>query len=312
MCAKNNLHQPLIIKKNMQPIKFEKNDYSVVFPTYILDKLYEMTLIAESLNVEINALLFVKDGVVKEIFYPSASKIIVIDTLLPFEIKANVRAYFDETGDAINVLREKSYDLHRAEVDVNQGRKNLNALKKILLKYYTWFSYEKQDGTRQNIYPETINSIIAVNESVISIIKHLKDMDAYASEWFSSKMLQPFKIENGKFIRLVDSRIQPNFKSDEIIKIHNHPVGIPSPPSCWIRNGEISGDVCEIFEGNTCGNLLSRGAGKWELVLFKENDASNLQKYIKLFVDFWGWTRDRGDVAKDIRKVALTYSVIST
>ena len=101
----------VILCRDMTPLTFKKNNYSVIFPKKALQKLYMMAMEAEILNVEIKANLIVENGKVREVVYPVLDEIIVIETDLPFEIKANDRRYFDDTGDSIIRLRDYSFNL---------------------------------------------------------------------------------------------------------------------------------------------------------------------------------------------------------
>lgn len=302
--------KPIILYRNMRPVIFRKDGYSVIFPADALNRLYELAMGAEELNIEINAKLLVKNGEVMEALFPNLDKIVVIDTTLPFEIKANDRRYFDDTGDTIKVLREESYNPSTGVVDIDLAKRNLVKLKEVLVKYNAGFTYRNEGGSIESVYPENIDAMLGDPQSIVNFVRGLMGKSAYASEWFSSKPFRPFRMVDGKLVYVDKDENNVDFIPDEVIRLHNHPVGCPSPPSCWIRDNKIRGDVSEIFEGGTYGNLLNRGKGKWELVLFKEDDLTNLAKYMELFSDFWGWIRDRTKIADDIRKVALKPTVI--
>ena len=313
MKAGENVDSPtrsVILSRDMTLITFKKNNYSVTFPKKAFKKLYVMAMKAEKLNVEIKAEILVEKGKMREIVYPVLEEIIVIETDLHFGIKANDRRYFDDTGDSIIRLRECSYNLVSGRVDTDIAKNNLIRLKDTLTKYYTRLSYQYKGRSMKTVNPKTIASIITDKESIIDFVTELKGKSAYASEWFSSKPFRPLRIVDGKLVYVEEDETNVGVVPDEVIRLHNHPVGCPSPPSCWIRDNKIRGDVSEIFEGGTYGNLLNRGKGKWELVLFKEDDLTNLAKYIVLFSGFWGWIRDRAKIADDIRKVALKPTVI--
>ena len=96
--------KPIILYRNMRPVIFRKDGYSVRFPTDALNRLYELAMGAEELNIEINAKLLVKNSEVTEVLFPKLDKIVVIDTMLPFEIKANDRRYFDDTAIFVRMV----------------------------------------------------------------------------------------------------------------------------------------------------------------------------------------------------------------
>lgn len=291
-----------MVKYGMKPITFFKESYQVTFPTSALNKVYEMTRAAERLNIEINAKLPVKDSVVQRVEYPALDKIVVIDTRLPFEIKANIRTYYDKIGESICTLREQSYELPTGDIAVELARRNLLELRHLLKKYDASLRYEK-NGEERRIEPESAEAILFDDDALVELVEDLRDREAYGAEWWSSKILRPFRIVSQAIVYDKPEEVED---SDETIEIHNHPVNFPSPPSIWVRGSQLSGDVSTIIKGGTYGNLLYRGKDRWELVLFREKDDSNVGAYIDLFNDFWGWIRNREEVAHDIRKLALS------
>ena len=213
----------------MRPVIFRKDGYSVRFPTDALNRLYKLAMRAEELNIEINAKLLVKNGEVTKVLFPKLDKIVVIDTMLPFEIKANDRRYFDDTGDGIKVLREESYNPSTGEVDIDLAKKNLVKLKEVLVKYNAGFTYRIEGGSIESVYPKNIDAMLGDPQLIVNFVRGLMEKSAYASEWFSSKPLHPFRIISGKCVQM-NKREKGDFVPDEVIRIHNHPVGYPSVP----------------------------------------------------------------------------------
>ena len=71
---KDSSFQPILCK-NMRRVTFGKGGYSVTFPKDALNRLHELAMRAEKLNVEVNAELFVKDVEVKDVLFPAMDKI---------------------------------------------------------------------------------------------------------------------------------------------------------------------------------------------------------------------------------------------
>jgi hypothetical protein len=150
--------------------------------------------------------------------------------------------------------------------------------------------YLNSTGNRVVYEPDDFEGFITGDASqgdIISFAEDIIGISSVATDWWGMHHLTGSDLEETPTIR-----------------IHNHPTGVPSPPSA-IRDtqGHLSGDITlpGFFGGVISGLVLDTDRGE-ELFFLYEEDRSNAGAYIDMFRKFW---KSRQDITGDLRQIAM-------
>ncbi|MBL7131166.1 MAG: GNAT family N-acetyltransferase [Candidatus Omnitrophica bacterium] len=303
-------------------IKFSKGGKTVVVPYEILERLKASVALARRLKVELSYDLVVKDGVVFDIYCPQKEEeVAVLTTKLSDAIIKNSSDYhvhvyirlielfsdartilgFDDPDDNIYTPEEMARfilsDLTKLRDKMQEYKVSFRLFSPVLNQYIDFDSNDIQ---------EIIEMLGGAGDAFVArameIATHFMGMSYIATKWVGMFSTKP----TGSILK------EAEIDYDEIITIHNHPNGYPSPPStiCTDPGNNIGiGDVFQydFFSAEISGLILDSKDGD-ELFLLYEEDDSNRQQYFYMFSKFWLQGKS---ILDDLRKVSMSPSLAS-
>lgn len=325
-----SLGSGIILGDDLTAIKFKRNNKEVTFATEAFDSLFSMVKLSRKLRVELEAECFVgEDGVVRYVHCPNdETKIAVVKTSLNPGVYMNNSEFYmgvwfligglkrivrnHKNPEDAKARKKKSgivfrrsrprYILRSGAETTDMKEHFLDSLGRLgdhFTRMRSWMEmYSQETASRIRIDQKFLRKIMSecsektLDEIIESpFMRDIMNIETLATEWWST-----VDFGGGTGFDEVEG---------EIIKIHNHPIGYPSPPSAILTADGPTGDIyCGGFmEGEVSGLILDTRAGE-ELLLFYEPDSSNERKYRELFSRFWGG-REREGILPDLRNLAM-------
>ena len=239
----------------------EKEGKRVVIPYEFLDGLHQRTLLARKLNVEFNTRLYVKDGRVTGISpMPDEKKIALIEYQSRDEKEVTEDAgLFITAWVLLEQFKRSSQEGKELDVDGI-----LKLLEKVSIKFY---SHEQQQWV--TVDHEDMDNL---EEFFQEVIDHIETV---ASTPMGS-------------MSLIQGSARPKVLGEEVIEIHNHPNGNPSPPSAIDKKKHI-GDIylSGFFSGVMQGLILDTAEHGEQLYFFHEPNDQREADYVHLYNLYW-------------------------
>ncbi|HOW59847.1 MAG TPA: DNA-directed RNA polymerase subunit alpha C-terminal domain-containing protein [Candidatus Omnitrophota bacterium] len=286
-----NLHPNLRSEIRAEPVVF---DHPIIFksrdgaktvsiPPVFLQELQKIAQLKAKLDVELEATLYVKNGIVYDIDYPrDETKFAVIRSLSQdeFEVTENVY-YFSFPAYLLREAKELAGAIQKADVKekterLAESKAILSDLAKAIKEYRVrieLFSVKSQ--ARYELVPGQLEQMTQFSEDMI---RDLLNIDYAVTTWIGARNLR-------------GQSHQLSQKPDEIIEIHSHPQENPAPPSAIRKeDGTRIGDIYNagFWKGVIQGNILHTLEGD-ELILFYEprEDDHRMAAYEKIYDLYW-------------------------
>lgn len=305
---------PVILSDNPQPRLFVKGDEMVYYSEEILKKLHRAVRIARKFNIEMEINIRKEDCIATDADFPEEENIAVIISELPEEVQMNTTEYFTLAAACVGGLWNVCQNLFsQKDTGLSVNITYYPPFQRLLTQLATHMRenlerisiYSHKENKRITLYPDDLLRLTSLDtpmKDTLEFAENINKIEAVACKWVGMHFTNnyDFKFEEGGIYNVTERACTI---SKDIISIHNHPKGYPSPPS-YINDGRKEwGDIVSkgFFGGITSGLVLDTPSGE-ELFLLNEPDARNKDVYIEMFRKFW---RRRLDIREDLRQVAM-------
>ena len=312
-------YRPVILQNIQGDVTFQKDGKKIVFPRDLLLQLKDAVALARRLEVELNYTFREENGVIVSIECPTKEEeIAVVTTGLDDSTRLNNPDYHIYTSALLAAVVHSIRNLaitppdQLEQKDISRALSALANLQKRMQEYRTTVRiYSPKHGhisldeagvgdLLNGINRcETVEQLLTLFQEYHSLF--FKELKYCATEWIGCSELADYV---SKYDRGLEVKQKPIDTTSNLISAHNHPNGMPTPPSA-IRGsaGREIGDVFMpgFFDGGVSGLILDTSTGD-ELFLLYEQDDSGKEAYFNMFSKFW---RERRDIVPDLRAVAM-------
>ncbi len=270
------------------PIEFKSrtSKMNIVFPPEISNELVDMTVLARKHNVELEAIVFLKEGKAVGVRYPKDDQ--------KFAVVHSKSKIEREVTDTTNYFEDATTHIYRIQLYSKQIAE----------------ARARQDLTEvQSLENKIKNSLHELGEGLAQLNYDLKLFSVARSEWYHLDSAELLKIEDlagvpelltdlnnvqtavsrwfGSHTFFAAEEVIPDH--DDYMTIHSHPNEVPAPPSAILRaDGSRIGDITTpgFFTGQVMGIIMDTPEGD-HLFLFHEPDDTREEKYIEAYNWFW-------------------------
>lgn len=273
-----------------KPVEFKSRraDKKVTLDVSTLNELAQMTALARKNEVELQAKIYLKQGAVVGIHYPKDdTKFVIIRSKSTDELEVTEKfGYFlapiYDLMDLKGILKAWEEAKTEGKTEIissleNQIKEGLQYLGKNLKEFNAemeLYSVSRQE--RYRIDPQRLMNLQQISEAG-EFLEDVVYANTAVTKWIGAKSLE------------AEEESIP--EHDEVMTVHNHPNGNPSPPSAIISDdGMKNGDIYTrgFFNGEIMGIIMDTPQGD-RLFLFHEPkaDPQREEEYVKAFNLYW-------------------------